>query len=224
MHSSVEITERGGCDPILWHTFNSKAFILAPSSWSLWNPNSELQVEDRQHRRFRVTWGRRGWWGQLLFQTARRKFINCKKRSEFNYSHNKASNLSIPTKLSFSCAVSFGKSSSISVAFPDAIFSSSLPATPRLRAAAEAAAVSDTPHDFMEKNWEDQRHRATPPKCSYNESVAQLSRIKTGRSVILAKSSRKWSLQIIFHTPHCTPNTTCIPVPIYAWSWCNVGF
>jgi len=37
------------CVPILWHTFNSKAFVLAPSSWSLWNPNSELQVEDRQH-------------------------------------------------------------------------------------------------------------------------------------------------------------------------------
>lgn len=32
MHSSVEITESGNCDPILWHTFNSKAFVLAPSS------------------------------------------------------------------------------------------------------------------------------------------------------------------------------------------------
>ncbi len=28
------------------HTFNSKAFVLAPSSWSLWNPNSVLQIED----------------------------------------------------------------------------------------------------------------------------------------------------------------------------------
>lgn len=27
-------------------TFNSKAFVLAPSSWSLWNPNSVLQIED----------------------------------------------------------------------------------------------------------------------------------------------------------------------------------
>lgn len=27
-------------------TFNSKAFVLAPSSWSLWNPNSELQAKD----------------------------------------------------------------------------------------------------------------------------------------------------------------------------------
>lgn len=72
------------------------------------------------------------------------------KRSRGGCSHDRQANLSIPAKLSFSGAVSFGKSSSISVAFPDAIFSSSLPATPRLRAAAEAAAVSDTPHDFMD--------------------------------------------------------------------------
>lgn len=44
LQSSKQI---GDCDPTLWHTFNSKAFVLAPSSWILWNPNSELQVVDR---------------------------------------------------------------------------------------------------------------------------------------------------------------------------------
>lgn len=117
---------------------------------------------------------------------------------------DKRSDLSIPPRLSFSCAVSFGKSSSISVAAPDAIFSSSLPATPRLRAAAEAAAVSDTPHDFMEKKRGGRRNRATPAECKNNENVAQLSRTKTGRSVNLAKSSRKLSPQVTFHTLHCT--------------------
>ena len=59
-------------------------------------------------------------------------------------------NLSISAKLSLSCAVSLGKSSSVSLAFPAAIFFSSSPAAPRLRAATQAAAASDTPHDFME--------------------------------------------------------------------------
>lgn len=107
--------------------------------------------------------------------------------------HGRSSNLSVPSKRSLSCAVSFGKSSSISVAVPDAIFSSSLPATPRLRAAADAAAASDTPHDFMGKKREARRERGTPAKRSNNEIVAQLtlSRTKTERSVVLAKSSRK---------------------------------
>ena len=70
--------------------------------------------------------------------------------------------------------------------------------------------------------------RSTGPrnsgKTQLHESVAHLCRTKTGRSVILAKSSRKWSLQVTFHSPHCNQNTACIPVANYAWSWCNVGF
>lgn len=63
------------------------------------------------------------------------------------------SDLSIPAKLSLSSAVSVGKSSSVSLAFPAAIFFPSSPleeAEPRLRAAAQAAAARDTPHDCME--------------------------------------------------------------------------
>lgn len=63
------------------------------------------------------------------------------------------SDLSIPTKLSLSWVVSVGKSSSVSLAFPAAIFFPSSPpeeAEPRLRAAAQAATATDTPHDCME--------------------------------------------------------------------------
>lgn len=65
------------------------------------------------------------------------------------------SDLSIPTKLSLSWAVSVAKSSSVSLALPAAIFFSSSPpaaaeAEPRLRAAAQAATATDTPHDCME--------------------------------------------------------------------------
>lgn len=65
------------------------------------------------------------------------------------------SDLSIPTKLSLSWVVSVGKSSSVSLAFPAAIFFPSSPpeeAEPRLRAAAQAATATDTPHDCMEKS------------------------------------------------------------------------
>lgn len=131
------------------------------------------------------------------------KRTRCVKGAGAGRSHDGHTNLSIPAKLAFSCAVSFGKSSSISVAFADAIFSSSLPATPRLRAAAEAAAVSDTPHDFMGGRWEDQPDQRLRRNA---ETMKELptSRDWTGRSVILAKSSRKRSLQVTFHTPHCT--------------------
>lgn len=63
------------------------------------------------------------------------------------------SDLSIAAKLSLSWAVSVGKSSSVSLAFPAAIFFPSSPpeeAEPRLRAAAQAATARDTPHDCME--------------------------------------------------------------------------
>lgn len=48
------------CGVWLWNksvrcaTFINRAFVLAPSSWSFWNPNSELQAR-RQHRRLSIT-------------------------------------------------------------------------------------------------------------------------------------------------------------------------
>lgn len=82
----------------------------------------------------------------------------------------KAANLSSPARASRSSAVRLGKSSSLSLAFPAAIFFSS---SPREAAAAEstAAAESDTPHDFMEtqRHWQshgDQRERSRTPASS----------------------------------------------------------
>lgn len=90
-------------------------------------------------------------------------FRHARKRKQFNFkvcvrvsARGCYSDLSIPTKLSLSWAVSVGKSSSVSLAFPAAIFFSSSPppaaaeAEPRLRAAAQAATATDTPHDCME--------------------------------------------------------------------------
>lgn len=97
----------------------------------------------------------------LAERLSRRHFAMCEKRKEifFKLSDRVSawgyfSDLSIPAKLSLSWAVSVGKSSSVSLAFPAAIFFPSSPleeeAEPRLRAAAQAATARDTPHDCME--------------------------------------------------------------------------
>ena len=77
--------------------------------------------------------------------------------------------LSIPAKLSLSGAVSVGKSSSVSLAFPAAIFFPSSPpeeAEPRLRAAAQAAAARDTPHDCMGDRDAAAAQRAAPAESN----------------------------------------------------------
>lgn len=93
-------------------------------------------------------------------QSGSETFSTCKERKQLIFkvcvsvsARGYYSDLSIPAKLSLSWAVSVGKSSSVSLAFPAAIFFPSSPlqeAEPRLRAAAQAAAASDTPHDCME--------------------------------------------------------------------------
>lgn len=80
------------------------------------------------------------------------------------------SDLSAPAKLSLSCAVSLGKSSSVSLAFPAAIFFSSSPGAPRLRAAAQAAMGSATRYDCMELHRGEASAKSTGSKKRPHET------------------------------------------------------
>lgn len=213
------LTVRVGCDPIQWHTFNSKAFVMAPSSWSLWNPNSELQVEDRKHTGVSVIVGG----NQICYRRPSKK----------NAWYGKEAPGTIRATYRLTCQFQASSVSLVLLASESPLRFQSLFPTPF------------SPRHYQQRRGSVQQQRqrlwATlrTISCRRNRTIngtEQLRRNAKTTNVLHTSPGLKRGVAYFLPNPQGNDpfksstllivhrDTACIPVEIYTWSWHNVGF